>query len=112
MSETMIAPTLIRLEVLSAFVRCAKDGRSTKEEADKTCQHWLRSLENRDVVLYPDEKLLDVALRFGLKLNHHLFDCFYLSLCNLTEAPLITFDTELARKAKQVGVRCELLKEE
>ena len=112
MSDSLISPALIRLEVLSSFLRCAKDGRSTKEEADRLCRHWLTFLEDRDVVLYPDEKLVDVAIRFGLKLNHHLFDCFYLALCNLTEAPLVTFDAELARKAKQVGVRCELLKED
>ena len=110
--DALIAPSVIRLEVLGAILKCVRTERTSSQQAEQYCKQWLSELEERAIVIFDEHLLISNAIKLSLKLKHHLVDCFYLALCNLTEAPLVTFDIELARKAKQVGVRCELLKED
>ena len=69
------------------------------------------STEDREIILCNDDELLNDAISLGISLKHFVVDCLYLAACRKFDATLVTFDAELARKAKQVGVRCELLKE-
>lgn len=110
--EVLLAPTAIRLEVLSTIVRCVRDKRSTAAEADFRCEAWLSQLEDREIILYNDDELLKDAISLGISLKHYVVDCLYLAACRKFDATLVTFDAELARGAKKVGVRCELLKED
>ena len=110
--EVLLAPAAIRLEVLSTIVRCVRDKRSTAAEAEFRCEAWQSQLDDREIILCNDDELLKDAISLGISLKHYVVDCLYLEACRKFDATLVTFDAELARKAKQVGVRCELLKEE
>ena len=109
--EVLLAPAVIRLEVLSTIVRCVRDDRSTAEEAGYRCEAWKSQLDEREIILCNDDELLADAISLGISLKHHLVDCLYLVACKRFDASLVTFDVELARKAKRVNVPCELLKE-
>lgn len=110
--EVLLAPAAIRLEVLSTIVRCVREKRSTAAEAELRCDAWQSQLDDREIILCNDEELLKAAISLGITLKHYVVDCLYLEACRKYDATLVTFDAELARKAKQIGVHCELLKEE
>jgi predicted nucleic acid-binding protein len=109
--DVLVAPQIIKFEVLSVLVRFARSGRLEHHAAEQSCNRWLAHLEERGVMLFDEDDLLESAISLGLKLKHHLFDCFYLALAKKLDAPLITFDEELAKKAKQAGLKFELLAE-
>jgi predicted nucleic acid-binding protein len=110
-NEVLLAPAAIRLEVMSTIMRCVHDNRSSAVEAEHRCEAWQSQLEDREIILLSDDELLKAAIGISISLKHYLVDCLYLEACRRTEAPLVTFDEELARKAKQIGVRCELMSE-
>ncbi len=109
--EILIAPSIIRLEVLAAIIRCVRDKRSTVTEAELRCGKWLSQLDDRAIVTVDDNELLGDAISLGLKHKHHLFDCLYLALCKRLDATLVTFDEELSKRAKLASIVCQLIKE-
>jgi predicted nucleic acid-binding protein len=109
--DVLLAPSIIRLEVLAAIVRCVRDQRSTVAEAELRCNRWHELLDERGLITVQDDQLLADAIRLSLTLKHYLFDCLYLAVCLKYEATLVTFDADLAKKAKAASVRCQLLKE-
>lgn len=109
--DILLAPAVIRLEVLAAIVRCVRDKRSTAAEAEQRCNRWHELLNERGLVCIDDGELLPDAIPLSLELKHYLFDCLYLATCIKYDATLVTFDADLAKKAKASSVRCQLLKE-
>ncbi len=109
--EILIAPSIIRLEVLAAIMRCVRDKRSTVTEAELRCRKWLSQLDDRAIVTVDDCELLSDAISLGMKVKHQLFDCLYLALCKRLDATLVTFDEELSKRAKLASIVCQLIKE-
>jgi predicted nucleic acid-binding protein len=112
LSQSMlVAPSIIRLEVLAAIVRCVRDQRSNAAEAQHRCNRWQEHLEDRSVVIIDDNELIAEAVKISLAIKHQLFDCLYLAACQRVDATLVTFDDELSKRAKRASIKCELLKE-
>ena len=109
--DILLAPSIIHLEVLAAIVRCVRDQRSTVAEAELRCKRWHELLDDRGLVIVEEGKLVANAIRLSLTLKHYLFDCLYLAACIEYDAVLVTFDADLAKKAKSASVQGQLLKE-
>lgn len=109
--EVLVAPSIIRLEVLAAIVRCVRDRRSSPAEAEHRCLRWQEQLEDRAIVTVNDSDLLDEAIQLAVKVKHQLFDCLYLALCQKFNATLVTFDATLSTRAKLASINVDLLKE-
>lgn len=109
--EVILAPTAIRLEVLSTIVRCVRDKRSTAAEAEFRCEAWQAQLDDREIILCNDDELLKDAISLAISLKNYVVDCLYLAACRKFDATLVTFDGELSKRAKLASIRFELLKE-
>ena len=109
--EVLLAPTAIRLEVLSTIVRCVREKRSSASEAEFRCAAWQTQLDDREIILCNDDELLKDAISLGISLKHYVVDCLYLAACRKFDATLVTFDEELSKKAQLASIQYELLKE-
>lgn len=60
----------------------------------------------RDIIRHwiPDKLLLDRALEISIAFNHAIYDCLFLALAELFEAPIWTLDEKLKFKAKSLGL--------
>lgn len=76
--EALIAPAVIRMEVVSAIVRSVSDKRSTPEEAELRCKAWLEQLADRAIMTFEEDDLFPAAMRLGIKHSHYFIDCLYL----------------------------------
>jgi predicted nucleic acid-binding protein len=105
----LVAPDLIRLEVLAAITRRVRTGEATVEESEQRCQHWRRHLHAGAVTLIPEDELLDEAVRLSMQARHTLQDCLYLAAARRLDATLITADEPFHRRAKPSYKRMTLL---
>ena len=110
-NEAIVAPALIRLEVLAAILSGIRKRKATSEEAIQRCQSWLRHLDDRAVLLFDEGDLRLDAIRLASQSEHHLYDCFYLALCKKCDATLFTYDMKLSAMAEKSLVKCELMVE-
>ncbi len=95
--SALIAPSLVAAEISNALWKSARRGDLQHESVGRMLQvamgHFTR--------LIPIETLAMNALRLALKLQHPIYDCFYLALAERERAPLITADERLIRAARQ-----------
>jgi predicted nucleic acid-binding protein len=96
----LVAPDLIRLEVLSALTRRVRTREATVAETGRRCQDWRRHLHAGAVSLVPENELLEDAVRLAMGIPHTLQDCLYLALAQRLDAPLITADRPFHDRAK------------
>lgn len=108
-TEILIAPEIIRIEVLAAITRTIRERGATIEEAELRCRKWLRHLDERVVTLRSEDDLLDRAIDLSIRERHPLQDCFYLSLALQETAKLVTYDKRLFKTAMQVSAESRLL---
>ncbi len=111
LQEKLIAPEIIKLEVLGTISRTVREKRAKKDECAAWCQLWLSHVEDRIIELWDYNELLEDAIALSIQTQHHLYDCFYLVVCRRSNATLITFDDRLSKVAKQLGLAFELLRE-
>jgi predicted nucleic acid-binding protein len=105
----LMAPDLIRLEVLSAITRRVRTGEATVKESEKRCEDWRRHLHAGAVSLVPESDLLDEAVRLAMEIRHTLQDCLYLAVARRLDAALITADRPFHERAKASYNRISLL---
>jgi predicted nucleic acid-binding protein len=105
----LVAPDLIRLEVLSALTRRVRTREATVTETEKRCQDWRRHLHAGAVTLIPESEILDEAVRLAMEIPHTLQDCLYLALAQRLDATLITADRPFHERAKASYKRISLL---
>ena len=105
----LIAPELIRLEVLSAITRGVRNNKATAGEARAQCERWLNNLADGAVSLVPQEDLLQDAVELALKVRHALLDCMYLAVARRLEAPLLTADRPFHDRVKPFYKKISLL---
>jgi predicted nucleic acid-binding protein len=105
----LVAPDLIRLEVLAAITRCVRTGEAPMEETKTRCTNWLRHLEAGVVFLIPESELLEEALRLSVQIKHNLQDCLYLAAARQIEARLTTADRVFRDRAAPFDDRVEML---
>lgn len=108
-SDALIAPEIIRAEVVAAFTRRVRMKEISAADAKESTRLWLEAL--KDGVLQIGSTLEDLreAADFSLQLNHTLYDCHYLALARRTSSRFITADEKFARKAVTVYPGAEYL---
>jgi predicted nucleic acid-binding protein len=95
--HTLLAPTLLRSQLLSLLYRAVRQGEMTKKEADRRLG-YVRRLRIR---LLGDRVLQSVAWRVADQLGWpDTFDAEYIALTQLQADAFITLDGELASAVK------------
>jgi len=97
--HALLAPTLLRSQVLSMLYQAVQRGELTKTVADERLS-YLRGLRLR---LLGDRVLQSVAWRIAADLGWaDTFDAEYLALTQLQADAFVTLDRRLARAAKVI----------
>ncbi|MCA9211561.1 MAG: type II toxin-antitoxin system VapC family toxin [Planctomycetales bacterium] len=99
----LVAPWVIRDEVVSGLVRRVRREELSTQEARDAIGEWLRELQLQTVHLIDDESLLSEAAELGFELKHPLYDCLYLALAERLEVPFVTADKTFFDRAKTVS---------
>lgn len=100
-NELFVAPDIVLPEVANAFRTLCNAGRLDWEEAEVV----LEGIASPFSHLVPSIEILDRAFEIARDLDHPVYDCLYLAVCEQEEAPLVTGDRKLARKLN--GTRWE-----
>lgn len=96
--QILMAPDLLRIEVLSVIRRHAATGELTKRQADGAIEDLLAL----PITVYPTEPLLRRC--WGLRGNVTAYDACYVALAEALDATLLTADAKLANAP---GTRCQ-----
>ncbi len=96
----LAAPELLLAEVTNVAAKKARRG----EIAAETARAIDKALGSRFVDLYPLEPLSGGALDLALALEHHLYDCLYLTLAQRLSTAFLTFDAKFHAKAEALGL--------
>jgi predicted nucleic acid-binding protein len=97
--HALLAPTLLRSQVLSVLYQAVQRGELTKKVADERL-NYLRGLRLR---LLGDRVLQNVAWRIAADLGWaDTFDAEYLALTQLQADAFVTLDRRLARAVKGI----------
>jgi predicted nucleic acid-binding protein len=95
----ILAPTLLRSQVLSLLYRAVRHGEVTRKDADRQL-NYLRALRIR---LLGDRVLQNVAWRIADQLGWpDTLDAEYVALTTLQADALVTLDTDLAHAVKGI----------
>jgi len=95
----LVAPTLLRSQLLSLLYQAVRHGEMTRDEADRQLD-YVRALRIR---LLGDRVLQNVAWKIADQLGWpDTLDAEYVALTRLQADALITLDAELARAVKRV----------
>jgi predicted nucleic acid-binding protein len=95
----LLAPTLLRSQILSRLYQSAREGAITRKDANRHL-NYMRSLRIR---LLGDRVLQDTAWKIADELDWlDTLDAEYLALTQLQADAFITLDKTLARAAKKV----------
>jgi predicted nucleic acid-binding protein len=95
----LLAPTLLRSQVLSLLYRAVRQGEVTKQDADRQL-NYVRSLRLR---LLGDRVLQNVAWKVADQLGWpDTFDAEYVALTQLQADAFITLDPDLAGAVKNL----------
>jgi len=99
--EDYIAPSLLVAEIGSAVWKRARRGELTAAQAASAIE-LATALMTR---LVPLDGLATHALEFAIRLDHPVYDCFYLALAAREDVPLITADRRLLAKASEANLK-------
>lgn len=95
----LLAPTLLRSEVLSLLYRAVRDGEVTRKDADRQL-NYVRALRIR---LLGDRVLQDLAWKIAARFNWpDTLIAEYVALTQLQADAFITLDAELAHAVQDV----------
>lgn len=95
--QVLVAPDLLRIEVVSVIRRQAAARTLTKRQAD----HAIDDLLTLPITLFPTTPLLRRC--WALRANVTVYDACYIALAEALDVPLLTAD---ARLANSPGTHC------
>jgi predicted nucleic acid-binding protein len=101
----LIAPDLIMAEVSNAVWKKWRKGEMAAEQA-RVAQAMVSSF----VEMVPSRPFAEAALAIAIELEHAVYDCFYLALCEASERRMITADQRLIKRC--AGTRFAALLDE
>lgn len=105
-SVEIAAPTLLMFEAASVIRNKVHRNVLTEEEANEVIEHMKRI----DMTLLYTEDILEMAWEIGAKLKAAtLYDCFYLAVSELLDAPFWTADARLYQSARNIHRDAHLL---
>lgn len=97
--EILVAPTLIVSEVCNATWKRLRRGETTAQHAD-----WVPDRVGAiGMILIPDEALAAAAMQIARRLDHPVYDCFYLALAEQRDAKMVTADRPLIARLHGTG---------
>ena len=97
--DTLIAPELIVAEVCNAAWLGVRSGRMRQEQVEALAG----VLPKFFAELIPIAGLAERAVGISARLDHAVYDCFYLALAEARRAPLITADARFLRKLERTA---------
>ena len=100
-AEKVIAPTLYDAEVTNVLWKYAKAGYIDEQNAQLTMALLLKLIDS-----YSDTSELAVeALHESIRLNHPVYDLYYMILARRNGAILLTVDEKLKKVCKECGIQ-------
>jgi predicted nucleic acid-binding protein len=99
--EDCIAPSLLVAEIGSAVWKRARREELTVAQATSAIE-LATALMTR---LVPLDDLATRAVEFAIRLDHTIYDCFYLALAAREDVALITADRRLLAKASEANLK-------
>ena len=109
--ERLVAPVVIRTEVIGAILRACRDGHIDRPKARAALDAWARLLDGGLVSLVPEQEILGKAVDLAFSLRHPLPDCLYLAVAVQMDLGLVTADGPLHKRGSKVA-RVGLLADE
>jgi predicted nucleic acid-binding protein len=100
----LVAPELIRIEVLGAITKRARMGHIAPEDAADQLEQWRSTLFNRAVSIVDGDDQYQEEAALSLQERHSLYDCVYLIFAKRLHVPLATADERLATLAEAHGI--------
>lgn len=94
------APDLLVAECANILWKKVRRGELSDQEATTAAA----LLCGADILLEPMSALMEQAVQLALRLGHPAYDCFYLALAEVTDAPLVTADEALVRRVRLAGL--------
>lgn len=89
--DVLVAPTLIVSEVCNAAWKRLRRGETTERHAE-----WVADrIATTGLTLIPDQTLARRAMATARRLDHPVYDCFYLALAEDRDATMVTADKRL-----------------
>jgi len=101
----LIAPDLLIAEFGNGLWKKVRRGECDRDAADAILELW--EVDRPELV--PCAPLIERALDLALALDHPVYDCLYVATAVAHEAALATADRQLARAARTVLARIELV---
>ena len=99
-ADKIIDPTLFDSEVTNVLWQYVRVGKIDEENAKKTLVFLLQMVDE-----YTDTSELAIeALHEGIRLNHSIYDMFYLVLARHNGATLMTTDKKFKALAESLGI--------
>ena len=96
----LVAPTLLYAEAASALSKAVARHEIAPEEGPRK----MLEIIGADIETVPDELLAPEAVALAARLDHPVYDCFYLALAEAEETALITADRQLVSSARAAGL--------
>jgi len=94
--ESLAAPDLIIVETCNGAWKAARQQLMTAAQADTMAQQLPRLFD----ALHPAAPLASTALAIARRLDHPVYDCFYLALAVAREATMVTADKRLVARVR------------
>jgi predicted nucleic acid-binding protein len=100
----LVAPELIRIEVLAAISKRVRMGHLALEDAAEQMERWRSTLLNRAVSIIDGDNQYQDEAALSLQERHSFYDCVYLVLAKKFRIPLATADERLSLLAEAHGI--------
>ncbi|MBA4370277.1 MAG: VapC toxin family PIN domain ribonuclease [Coriobacteriaceae bacterium] len=99
-ADAVVAPDLALVECTNALWKFVHAGQCSEHEA----LGFLDAITNAEVDFQDSAPLLPRALELATLLGHPVYDCVYLTLAIVEQAPVVTTDRRLADTAVAAGL--------
>lgn len=103
-SYKLVAPELIRIEVLAAIAKRVRMGQLAIDDAAEQMERWRSTLLKRAVFIVDGNQQYQEEAALSLQERHNFYDCVYLVLAKKLRVPLVTADQRLAELAQNLGI--------
>ena len=94
----LVAPSLAKYEVASAFIRRVREKEISSEDGLSYRDRWLHAVATNVIRLEEDNRDIIVGGEMAVALGHMLPDCVYLAMSQRLSVPLVTADDQFAKK--------------
>lgn len=102
----LIAPDLIRIEVLAAITKNVRKNILSVEDADRYATRWRSLIARKAFFILETDPEYSEATALALQVKHSIYDCLYLAVARQFRIPLVTADKRLETIAGELSIEC------